>query len=250
MYIESSEIMYSSSLLTKHGLVNGIAGSEYNFRYQKAGEKVVSDVEKLTEELQVTPKEIYTGQQTHSTNIAYVDGENGEEFVFGKTFKNTDGLITDQSNIALLIKFADCTPVVLYDPIKKVQASVHSGWRGTVQKISSHAVEKMTKEFGCERHNILAYLGPSIDQTNYEVGPEVYEAFDGFEARDLFFEPKGEKYHLSMLDANLVILKEAGIKEENIEVERASTFKEKSLHSARKEGAEYQLNAIMTMIEE
>lgn len=242
--------MYSSLLLSKQGLVNGIAGADFNFRYQRAGNQVVSDVNRLIKSLQIDPIEIYTGQQTHSANIEYVDGNNGEEFVFGQTFKNTDGLITDQPNIGLLIKFADCTPVVLYDPIQKVQASVHSGWRGTVQKISAHAIEKMVKDFGCNRTNILAYLGPSIDQDHYEVGPEVYEAFSSFDTKDHFFKPKGEKYQLSMLDANLEILRETGIKEENIEVERTSTFIEGSLHSARQEGAEYRLNAILTMIRE
>lgn len=237
-----------SSLLEKHGLVNFIAGDGYNFRYQQAGKKVIENVKKVLETAKIKPKEIYTGQQTHSANVTYVDGKNGEEFVFGKTFINTDGLITDQRNVALLIKFADCTPVVLFDPVNQVQASVHSGWRGTTKRISLNAINQMEQKFSCKRENILAYVGPSIDQANYEVGLEVYEEFKDFQNRDEFFVPKGEKYLLSMLDANIAILKEAGIKEENMDVERASTYTDSRLHSARAEGKDYQLNGIVTMI--
>lgn len=237
-----------SKRLEENGLINRIAGSDYNFRYQKAGNRVVEDLEKVLRELAIVPKEIYSGQQTHSAHIEYVDGMNGEAFVFGKTFKDTDGLITDQTDVALLIKFADCTPVVLYDPVKKVQASVHSGWRGTTKQISLKAIERMVEQFECDKETILAYVGPSINLANYEVGPEVYEAFKEFKSRDDFFEPRGEKYLMSMLDANLSILLEAGLKAENIDIERASTYTDNRLHSARKEGPEYKLNGIVTMM--
>ncbi|MER2063819.1 MAG: peptidoglycan editing factor PgeF [Alkalibacterium sp.] len=239
--------MYSK-LLAKHGLINKVAGSDYNFRYQKAGNKIIKDVERLLKEMNIEPLEIYTGQQMHTDNVEIVDGTNGETFVYGRTFKETDGLITDKQNIALLIKYADCTPIILFDPQKRVQAVVHSGWRGTVKQISVKAIEKMEEVFGCKREDLLVYVGPSIDQDNYEVGPEVYEAFSGVKNRDDFFKPHGEKYKMSMTDANVAILLEAGIKEENMEVERTSTYTSEELHTARGEGSEYQLNGLLTMI--
>ncbi|MFL2094869.1 peptidoglycan editing factor PgeF [Marinilactibacillus psychrotolerans] len=237
-----------SKLLSEHGLKNYIAGTDYNFRYQKAGRSVKEDVQKVLSKMTIHPKEIYTGQQVHSANIAYVNGEYGDAFVFGKTFKETDGLITDQPNVALLIKFADCTPVVLFDPVAQVLASVHSGWRGTTQRISLKAIDKMVNDFKCKKENILVYLGPSIDIDHYEVGSEVYDAFETFENRDQFFRPIGKKYQLSMLDANLDILKGAGIRSENIEIEKASTFTDPRLHSARAEGPDYRLNGMLTMM--
>ncbi|WP_423188708.1 peptidoglycan editing factor PgeF [Alkalibacterium sp. f15] len=237
-----------SKLLEKNGLINKVAGSDYNFRYQKAGNKIVEDVDKLLTEMNIKPAEIYTGQQMHTDHVVVVDSENGEDFIYGKTFKETDGLITSRPNVALLIKYADCTPIVLFDPIKSVQAIVHSGWRGTTKKIALKAIDKMETGFGCKREDMLVYVGPSIDQENYEVGPEVYEAFEDFEKRDSFFKPNGEKYKMSMTDANVAILIEAGIKEENMEVERTSTYTDETLHSARQEGAEYQLNGLLTMI--
>lgn len=235
-----------SKRLEAHGLINKIAGKGYNFRYQIKGDSVAGDVNRVLDELNITPKELYSGQQKHTGNIAYVDGSNGEAFIYGKRVKETDGLITDKKQIALLIKFADCTPIILYDPVKGVQASVHSGWRGTQKRISLHAIKKMESEFHCKRENILVYLGPSIDQANYEVGPEVYEAFKGFPRRETFFKSHGETYWLDMLEANLSIIQEAGIPKENIDIERTSTFMDSRLHSARAEGTAYQLNAIVT----
>ncbi|GEK89396.1 conserved hypothetical protein [Alkalibacterium putridalgicola] len=237
-----------SKLLEEHGLLNKIAGSDYNFRYQKAGNKIVEDVDRLLTDMNIEPSEIYTGQQMHTDHVEVVDGENGEDFVYGRTFKETDGLITNKQDIALLIKYADCTPIILFDPKKRVQAVVHSGWRGTVKHISIKAIEKMEEAFGCNRKNLLVYVGPSIDQENYEVGPEVYEAFSAVKNRDDFFKLHGEKYKMSMTDANVSILLEAGIKAENMEVERTSTYKSAELHSARGEGPEYQLNGLLTMM--
>ncbi|OJF93742.1 peptidoglycan editing factor PgeF [Alkalibacterium sp. 20] len=237
-----------SKLLEKNGLINKVAGSDYNFRYQKTGNKIVDDVDRLLTEMNIKPTDIYTGQQMHTDHVVVVDNENGEDFIYGKTFKKTDGLITSQPNVALVIKYADCTPIILFDHLKSVQAIVHSGWRGTTKKIALKAIEKMETGFGCKREDMLVYVGPSIDQENYEVGPEVYEAFEDFENRDSFFKPFGEKYKMSMTDANVAILIEAGIKEENMEIDWTSTYTDERLHSARREGPDYQLNGLLTMI--
>lgn len=241
--------MMHSTLLEKHGLKNFIAGSEYNFRYKEIGNEIIDEVSRALSQMNVQPSEIYSGSQCHGSNIAYATGTSGEPFVFGRQFEDTDGLITDKEGVALLIKFADCTPIILFDPETKVHASVHSGWRGTVQQISVRAINKMIEEFDVKNEDIVAFVGPSIDMENYEVGPEVYEAFENFKDRDSFFKPYGEKYLMSMTDANLSILKKAGIKEENIEVFRDSTFTDERLHSSRQEGSSYQLNGIITMLE-
>lgn len=237
-----------SELLTSHGVKHLIAGSDYNFRSQTAGDTVAADVQRILDTLEVKPGQIYTGQQTHSSTVQYADGKNGEDYLFGKQFKETDGLLTDKKQVGLLIKYADCTPIVLYDPDNKLLAAVHSGWRGTVSRISEQAISLMEHDFNSKRENLLAFVGPSIDQANYEVGPEVYQAFSNFADRDRFFEPANEKYKLSMTDANLVSLLESGLHKKNIEVDRTSTFTDEKLHSARKEGKDYQLNGLFVMM--
>jgi len=239
--------MYSQ-LLQEQGLVNLIGGSHYNFRQVTSKDFFAKDIERLLEQSEINPETVYTAKQVHGTNIAYGDGKNGENFIVGRHFKDTDGLITDKKGVALVIKFADCTPVVLYDPVKQVQASIHSGWRGTAAKISHSAIRKMVEEFGSKKENILAYVGPSIDLENYEVGPEVYEAFSDHATRELYFKKASEKYLLDMSLANYQLLIEAEILTHNIDVSTASTFKDHKLHSARQAGENYSLNAIVTSL--
>lgn len=221
---------------------------DLNVRYEKDGQRAEESVQTILERMDIQPEELYTGIQCHGKKVEYADGERGEDFIYGKTFDATDGLYTDKKDVALMVKFADCTPVVLYDPVNEVLGAVHSGWRGTVQRISAKLIRKMEEKFGSDREDLIAYLGPSIDIDNYEVGTEVYEAFSDFKNRDDFFTPKGEKYHLSMTDANLDILLEEGIQKDNIEVSRESTWESPDLHSSRQEGENYQLNSMVVMM--
>lgn len=237
-----------SILMKEKGLSFFLAGFDYDFRKKTRGPEIIKDVNRALDRMGIHPTEIYSGQQVHGHNIGYANGTTGDAFIFGRHFLETDGLITDKPGVALLVKYADCTPIVLYDPKKKILAALHSGWRGTVQRISQKTIEKMEHEFECKKEDILVYLGPSIDRENYEVGSEVYEAFAGFSGRDSFFVPEGDKFHLSMTDANLSLLREAGIKEEHIEVSRISTFMDERLHSARAEGPEYGLNGLIVMM--
>ncbi|MDO5040593.1 MAG: peptidoglycan editing factor PgeF [Peptoniphilus sp.] len=237
-----------SKLLESKGLSNLIGGSEYDISFERKGVEVLTYVDEILQNMKASPESIYYGKQAHGDNIEYCDGIRGIDYPLGKIFDDTDGLITDKPNIALVIKFADCTPVLLFDPVKKVQCCVHSGWRGTVKRISQRAIEKMCDEFHCKRENIHAFLGPDIDVENYEVGTEVYHAFSKFKNRDKFFIPYGQKYKLDMTLANLDILLGAGIKEENIEISPFSTFLEPRLNSARRQKEEYRLNCIISII--
>ena len=238
-----------SQLMKNEGLNCFVAGSEYDFRQLTKGKHVQNDVVRALREMKMEPLEIYSGKQVHGCKIGYADGKAGETHMFGKVFPETDGLITDKPGIALLVKYADCTPIVLYDPKRKVVAALHSGWRGTVQRISQKAITRMVNEFDCKIEDIYAYLGPSIDRENYEVGREVYEAFETFTERDTFFIPRGNNYHLSMSDANEALLREAGIQSTHIEVDHLSTFDDARLHSARAEGKEYGLNGLIVMMD-
>lgn len=239
-----------SELLERHGLSHYIAGFNYNFRAKIMGDAVQGEYQRAVSQLDELPQAIYSGTQVHGAQLAYCNGSTGSfDAVSGSLhFANTDGLITDKDGVALVIKYADCTPVIIFDPVKRVHASLHSGWRGTVANISLVALDKLVHEFGSQLSDLVIYLGPSIDQANYEVGREVYEAFAGFASRDEFFKPIGEKFILSNIDAIYYSLLECGIEASQIEKATESTFTDKRLHSARLEGPDYGLNAIITMM--
>lgn len=237
-----------SQLLKELGLQHFIAGVPYNVRTNQSASEWQTQVESILAESGIQPQTLYSAGQVHGDVVQYADGTNGEYYHLGRHFEQTDGLLTDKKGIALLIKYADCTPVVLYDPVRQVQAIVHSGWRSTVKRISRRALEQMVAQFGCRTENIVAFLGPTIDVAHYEVGAEVYGAFADFPQRDTFFEQKNGKYYLDMAGANVAILLEAGMDRSRIEVCPIATYPSPHLHSARRDGANYQLNALVTMI--
>lgn len=104
---------------------------------------------------------ILSPNQTHSDNVEFVDERN--------EYPNTDGLILTNSNDAVYLRFADCTPLIFYDTVQKIVAVTHAGWRGTAQKIGVKTIEKMQSN----PTNVIALIGPAISMCCYEVSEEV-----------------------------------------------------------------------------
>lgn len=144
----------------------------------------------------------------------------------------SDALITTKKGLALAISIADCTPVFIYDPVNKVVAAVHSGWRGTEKKITAGTLVELNKNYKSNPENLVAYIGPSISKTNYEVGKEVAEKFDG-----KYLSKKGEKFLLDVSGLNYDILIESGLKKNNIQKSGLCTYEFSELfHSYRRDG--------------
>ncbi|MFO7873310.1 MAG: peptidoglycan editing factor PgeF [Bacteroidales bacterium] len=160
--------------------------------------------------------------QTHSGNVNIVGASNRGSGAVDKesALANTDGMITNVPNICLGVQVADCVPVLLYDPVKKVIAALHAGWRGTLRKIIPKAIDKMLQHYDCRTDNILACLGPSNGPCCYEVGDDVFR-----EARitlgsvkDIIKPAKTPGKHIfDQWEANKQQLLDCGIKEEHIE---------------------------------
>ncbi|MBR1691772.1 MAG: peptidoglycan editing factor PgeF, partial [Lachnospiraceae bacterium] len=161
--------------------------------------------------------------QTHTTNVRIVTEEDcGKGVTRPKDYTDVDGLITDKPGVVLGTFYADCVPLYFYDPVKGVVALSHSGWRGTVARMGEVTVDTMVREFGCARETILAAVGPSICQDCYEVSEDVAEAFrKEFSGREAaLLQPGAEegKYQLDLWRANEIVLLEAGIRREHLEV--------------------------------
>ena len=232
------------------GLHYFLAGSDFDFRYAKQGQAVYDQLNKMIASMAVQPSQIYLGHQVHGNKIVRVGQMEGKAFGPATIYPYTDGLITDQAQVALVIKFADCTPIVLHDPKQGVLALLHSGWRGTKRKIGPKALAMMVEDYGCRLEDIQAHIGPSIGQSDYEVGLDVYQAFQTNPDYLTFFEPHAEdKYLLDMNGLNQHLLEEEGLDRGQIQVDERSTFQDSALHSARQEGKDYGLNAIAVMME-
>jgi YfiH family protein len=155
-----------------------------------------------------------------------------------------DGLITNLAGTAIAILTADCLPVLLVDKRNKVVGAFHAGWRGTVQRIVEKGAGVMRAEFGSRPEDLLAAIGPGIQQCCYAVGEELRQEFESQFASgaDLFHEVKTsdsvrEKYpllflnqrppghgdpciriHLDLSEANRRQLLTAGVPEKQITV--------------------------------
>jgi YfiH family protein len=142
-----------------------------------------------------------TAGSVHGAAIARVDDPQG-------TIDGVDGLITDRRGVALFATFADCYPIVLWDPVRRCAGLVHAGWRGTLAGVAGAAVRSMIDEFGSEPENIRAGIGPGICGSCYEVGPEVSARFEARFARP----GDADRVLLDLAAANAAQLEAAGVK--------------------------------------
>jgi hypothetical protein len=176
-------------------------------------------------------------RQTHSDHVAVVHEANHVLAI-----ADTDALITNLPGLFVCVQTADCVPVLLYDPEKKVVAAIHAGWKGTISKIAAKTVYRMTEDFGCSPADIIAGIGPSIHIHAYEVGPEVVKAVESnFKNFTALLKPSLNDGHafLDLWEANKTILEESGISEENIEVIGLCSFEHPDLfYSARRDGTD------------
>ncbi len=178
-------------------------------------------------------------KQAHTTNIRSVTAVDRGIGYSKEPFPDTDGLITNEPEVALVTQYADCVPLLYCDPVKHVIANSHSGWRGTAKRMGAVTVERMVNEFGCKRSDILAAIGPCIGKCCYEVDDAVYKAFcDAKLDRAGVFSVTGPgHYRLDLRAANRWILLDSGIREENLEIADLCTCcLHEELHSHRATG--------------
>jgi polyphenol oxidase len=177
----------------------------------------------LAETLEIPLENFCVPQQTHSANSKIITSQDAGKGIFTKetALPNTDGLISNQTNICLLVQSADCVPVLMYDSKNQVIAAVHAGWRGTVQKIVANTFEQMKNTFNSTPEHIWVGVGASISPECYEIGEEVVESVEkAFKTKEkyLIWNKITQKYHLDLWFANQQTLIEMGIPSKQIEI--------------------------------
>ena len=188
-----------------------------SFKADKSKEDLDKNYDIIYNHLGIGEKVRVVPHQTHTNNVENVEDASQE-------LENTDGVITNKNNIALCTLSADCTAIIFYDPVKHVIGNVHSGWKGTVQKICQKAVSKMIEEYGCKSEDIICAINPHIRKCHFEVEEDVMQIFkDTFgymEQIDNIIQKKviqgKQKYNIDTTLINKLLLKEMGIKEENV----------------------------------
>lgn len=215
-------------------------GIDFNVK----GEKELECNQKLFGALGLDIKTCTKPIQTHTSKIKCVDR------VMSKyELENVDGLITNKKGITLATTNADCILFLFYDPVEKVIANVHSGWKGTFQKISEKTVTKMMNYYKCKPENIMCFICPSIRKCHFEVDEDVKilcENIFGFTNRVDEFIQKGkivegkQKYMIDTVFINRILLDELGIKTNNIiDCNLCSVCNSDKIASYRVEGAQF-----------
>lgn len=186
------------------------------------------------------PDKMVCSDQTHTTNIRLVtEKDGGKGVLYPKDYQDIDGLITDTPGLALSTFYADCVPLYFVDTEHRAIGLAHSGWRGTVGRMGKCMVQAMKEHFGTLPEQVHAAIGPSICQQCYEVSEDVAEAFkelleeqgaeellreitqsESYHGDGAVLKPGREtgKYQLDLWLANLLILCQAGIPLQQIEV--------------------------------
>jgi polyphenol oxidase len=172
-------------------------------------ENVVENRRRIFDAVGLPVESIYDAWQVHGTNIICTDKPRPLDLAHVKA----DGILTNNPQVTLFMRFADCVPIFLYDPVHRVVGMVHAGWQGTLHKIAQITVERMISEYGCHPGDILAAIGPSIGPDHYEIGPDVDDqvkaAFPDDSTRFLL-ERQGKTF-FDLWRTNQVILEKAGV---------------------------------------
>ena len=124
-----------------------------------------------------------------------------------------DAIVTDSPDVTLFMRFADCVPILIYDPNKKIAAIIHAGWQGTVNKIIMHTLRKLQDQYQCDPKTLISAIGPSIGVCHYQVGIEVAtavrESFGGV-SETLLIQREG-KIYFDLWKANETLLRTGGV---------------------------------------
>jgi len=188
---------------------------------------------------------VWMPKQVHGVHIVCVDTETPTNESQPLQDVEADAVITAMPGRWIGVRTADCVPVLLYDPVRKVVAAVHAGWRGTVKHITALTVQEMCSLMGCCAQDVFAMIGPSISPESFEVGEEVAEAFVEAgrsdcvlrETRCSWGKIKLSKPHIDLWQSNVMDLMEAGLELDHIDCTPWCTYAHyQEIFSARREG--------------
>lgn len=209
---------------TREGGVSKDIYESLNLSFTRGDDEtaVLENYRRVAQALGTSIDHIVTSDQTHTTNVRPVGKEDlGKGITRPRDYKDVDGMITDQPGVLLATFYADCVPLYFVDPVHKAIGLSHSGWRGTVGRMGQATVEAMERSFGSQPKDLLCAIGPSICPDCYEVSRDVAEAF-------IFAFPTHEKeilqagalgkYQLDLWKANEIVLTEAGVLKEHIDL--------------------------------
>ena len=218
----------SHAMTTREGGVSKGCFESMNLSFTRGDDEsmVNENYDRISRALGIEKDRIVCVDQKHTSTVRVAKGEDaGKGVTKPLSYSEVDGHITNVKGLALAIFFADCIPVFFVDPVNKAIGLAHSGWRGTVGRIGKVIVEKMAEEYRSRPADLICGIGPSVCRDCYEISEDVADEFRREfpgHAEELLMEKGGSgssrKYQLDLWAANRIVLEEAGVPGENIQV--------------------------------
>lgn len=225
------EYLVAEGITVPHGFTTRLGGvsrghlASLNIALHRGDEEenVAKNYEILGQTIGFDPENLVLAHQIHGDTVRVVTKADCLGLDHHR-YPPCDGLITNTPGVTLVVFTADCTPILLHDPVTGAVGAVHAGWRGTAADIAGKAVAQMVASFGCRPECIRAAIGPNIGPCCFETDadvPQALRATFGHEAEE-FIRPVGEKYYVNLKAINALALRRAGV--ERIDISTACTM--------------------------
>jgi YfiH family protein len=195
-------------ITTREGGVSSGRCASLNVSYSvgDAARNVDENLNRVASAFDTSRELLFSAYQVHGRAVTVVDDGS-----VANPRPRCDALVSRSREKTLMLRYADCTPVLLVDPARRAVGAVHAGWRGSAERAAAAAVEAMTDVFGTRPGDLLAGIGPAIGPCCYQVGREVVDAFG--DRSELISEGR-----LDLWSANRLALEEAGVPSDQIEL--------------------------------
>lgn len=223
---DSIEYLSSQNITAAHAFTSRLGGVSEGYldslnigmhRGDKP-ENVEENYRRLGNALGFSTEKLVLANQIHTDIVRVVTEKDCLGSLSHRDFPECDALVTNTPGVALTVFTADCTPILLHDPVTGAVGAAHAGWRGTALGIVKKTADAMVSSFGCNSRNICAAIGPNIGLCCFETDGDVPQAMLEHLGSDAepFIHAHGSKFHVDLKGLNALWLRRSGI--ENIEI--------------------------------
>ena len=223
-YLTADNITAPHCFTTRLGGVSQGVLSSLNIGWNRGDtpENVEKNFSILAQALGFSLKNLVLTRQTHSDIVRQVRRSDAQG-LDNHAYPECDALITNDPGAALVVFSADCTPILLHDPVTGAVGAAHAGWRGTAAKIAGKTAMAMVNAYGCKPENIRAAIGPNIGPCCFETDRDVPDAMVSAYGNDALphIRPVGNKYYVNLKALNALALQQVGVTQ--IEISDACT---------------------------
>lgn len=210
-YYQFDSLKVRHAVFSRHG---GVSAEPWNSL--NVGGTVGDNIEHVRENrrlsfevMECDPESMFDVWQVHSADTVFAEAPHPKEFEYQKA----DIILTDKPEVTLFMRFADCVPILVHDPVNQVIGVSHAGWMGTVKDVAGATINSMGERYGSDPSDVIACIGPSIGPDHYEVGEDVIQQVKQLfgEESDQVLHAHGDRIHFDLWKANQLLLQQAGV---------------------------------------